>query len=53
VTVYHVLIDRQYRPTPPKPLSDAERRRRAQRAMTTLAELGFPVTLPEPVTSSG
>jgi transposase len=48
VTVYHVLSDRQYRPTPPKPLSDAERRRRAQRAITTLAELGFPLTLPEP-----
>jgi transposase len=51
VTIYHVLTDRQYRPTPPKPLSDAERRRRAQRAITTLADLGFPLTLPEPASS--
>jgi transposase len=53
VTIYHVLSDREYRPSSPKPLSDVERRRRAQQALSTLAQLGFTVTLPEAATCPG
>jgi transposase len=45
VTIYHVLSSRMYRPLAPPPLSDADRRRRAQSAMARLTELGFQATL--------
>lgn len=48
LAVYHTLRTRKFQPTCPPPPSDAQRQRRAKRAVEILQELGFRVSLTHP-----